>query len=335
MNTREIYPGVLLSIFFAALAYFLNELLVDIGETNFAIILGVLVGNIFFKGSRYKPFEAGIKYSGNVFLAIAIIFLGARLNISAILALGLKAVLYIFLISFIGSLVGIWIGNFYGIEEKFSALLGVGGTSSMAAAAPAVEFDVEEFPLLISVVNITGLTGIFLMPLISEFLGFDEVQGGLFIGGTLQILAHTIASAYTLGEYVGNLAVLTKMGKMAVLPLLIIYLGYRRNKREKTQKKVGLPYFVKGFLIFSVIFSTFHYFEARNFLESSFVSSVNILENFIKNLSTYFLMVAMTGIGLQTKFRAIFSRGIKVISFGYAVLFVQILVGIALTEIIF
>ena len=175
----------------------------------------------FSRGDRYKKFESGIKYSGNVFLGVAIILLGARLDINAILALGLRAVLYIFLISFAGSLLGIWIGNFYGVEEKFSALLGVGGTSSMAAAAPAVDFDVEEFPLLISIVNITGLTGIFFMPIISRALDFDPVQGGFFIGGTLQILAHTIASAYTLGEYAGNLAVLTKMGKMAVLPLLI------------------------------------------------------------------------------------------------------------------
>ncbi len=335
MSKYRVYPGVAVSIFFAAFAYFLNEKLFNIGKTNFAIILGVVAGNMFLKGDRYKKFEKGIKYSGNVFLGIAIIFLGARLNINAILALGLRAVLYIVLISFAGSLAGIWIGNFYGVEEKFSALLGVGGTSSMAAAAPAVDFDVEEFPMLISVVNITGLTGIFLMPIISRALDFDQVQGGFFIGGTLQILAHTIASAYTLGEYAGNLAVLTKMGKMAVLPLLIYYLGYRRNKRERTHKKVGLPYFVKGFLILSVFFSLFHYFEYRGSLAESVTVVINQTEAVLKFASTCFLMAAMTAIGLQTKLRALFSKGVKILLFGYTVLFAQIAVGLVLSLIMF
>ena len=52
MSKHGGYPGVVVSVSFAILAYFLNERLLDIGKTNFAIILGVVAGNVFFKGGQ-------------------------------------------------------------------------------------------------------------------------------------------------------------------------------------------------------------------------------------------------------------------------------------------
>lgn len=78
-----------------------------------AIIIGLIIGNIFNLKSVY---DAGITFSAKTILALAIMLMGLKLEVSVLNELGIAAILIIILMVFITILAGFIIGKMFGLN---------------------------------------------------------------------------------------------------------------------------------------------------------------------------------------------------------------------------
>lgn len=314
-------PGLALTITIGWMAKNLTHVIDNVGSVTLAILLGLVAGNIFKLGDTFQP---GVKFSEKRILSLAIMLLGLKLNLQILSSLGVQTLLFIVIMVSLSVVTGLIIGRGFGLSRSFALLLGIGngicGSSAIAAAAPILDANEEETGLSISVVNLLGTLGIFLLPLILQVITqFDHVTNGLLIGGTLQAVGHVTAAGFTMGEQVGTVATIVKMGRILMLGPILIMMGIffgKKSTGEKTGFRFPVPPFIIGFFILSIVGSI-------NLIPADLLS-------WLKGLSKEALIVAMAGIGLKIRLSSLLKQGPRALLVGSFVFGVQIMSGIIL-----
>ena len=189
-----------------------------LNEINTALILGIVVGNLFLGKKAYK-FYSGFNFANKKILPIAITCLGVKINYIVLLDLGIKIVGFVFLMVIMLLMTGKYLARLMGEKEEFGMVLGSGGVASIAGSSEVLKQSEEDFAMAIIAMNILGLTAMMIMPTISKFLDFDTNQSALYIGGTLSSFIHIIPAAYSIGGDSLGLALLIKTGKLLFFPL--------------------------------------------------------------------------------------------------------------------
>ena len=92
-------------------------------------------------------------------------------------------------------------GKKLGFGQNFRFMMASGnavcGSSAIAATAPVIDADDKDKGIAITIVNVTGIFLMFLLPLLSKFLYNHEVMNtSAMIGGTLQSVGQ-VAVSYT------------------------------------------------------------------------------------------------------------------------------------------
>lgn len=120
---KSYLPGLALTVVLAALSVILGNSLSLIGSSVFAIVLGILVNNIFSPGEN---FQAGISYSSKKILQYSIIILGFTMSIGQVSQTGfssLKISITTILISFLVSYI---VGRWLKMSKNLEILIGFG-----------------------------------------------------------------------------------------------------------------------------------------------------------------------------------------------------------------
>jgi uncharacterized integral membrane protein (TIGR00698 family) len=214
--------------------------------------------------------------------------------------------------------------------SKISTLIGVGssicGGSAIAATAPVIGADEEEVAQSISVIFFYNVLAAILFPILGKFLGFDTLSGeafGIFAGtavndtSSVTAAASTWDSMWNLGSETLDKAVTVKLTRtLAIIPITLILAIYQGKKAKKdnvenieNQSKFSLkkifPFFIIWFILASVITTV-----ATNFgVSSSFFSP-------LKTLSKFFIIMAMSAIGLNTDIVKLVKTGGKPLLMG-------------------
>ena len=214
------------------------------------------------------------------------------------------------------------------IPGKISTLVGVGssicGGSAIAATAPGIDADDEEVAQAISVIFFFNVLAALLFPTMGSFLGFSTTSGeafGIFAGTAVNDTSSVTAAASTwdnmwgLGSATLDTAVTVKLTRtLAIIPITLV-LAFIRTRKEKANgtegKKVSLkqvfPMFILYFIAASIITTI-----AVSLGVSSAVFSP------IKELSKFFIVLAMAAIGLNTDIVKLIKTGGKPIIMGFA-----------------
>src|SRR5690606_7290191 len=117
-------------------------------------------------------------------------------EISKIQAIGLSP-----LAMLIGSIVvvilfALFLQKMFRSKQKIYWLIGAGsaicGSSAIAATSRLIESDEEETGISLTVINVLGLIGMILLPILALSLGYSNSQTGIFIGGILQSMGHVV-----------------------------------------------------------------------------------------------------------------------------------------------
>jgi uncharacterized integral membrane protein (TIGR00698 family) len=153
---------------------------------------------------------------------------------------------------------GVAVGALLGLRRSFGVLLGVGaaicGASAIAAVAPLVPHEEEEVGLSVGAINLVGVGGLFLVPVVALTLGLGERGSAVLVGGSLPAVGHVVAAGFSLGDAVGGLATVVKMGRILLLgPLVLLIAALAASERER--RGFYLPWFVVGFALASVAVS--------------------------------------------------------------------------------
>ncbi len=323
---KKLAPGLTLALLIGLSGRYLGIYFPKLGGVTAAILLGLIIGNIFEIKDSYK---SGINFAEKKLLALAIMLMGLKLELKVLSDLGAEAIIIIIIIMVASTIIfGLLYGRLTGLNTKLSLLLGVGnaicGSSAIAAVAPVLDNKEEEIGLSIGVVNLLGTIGIFLLPQIARLVGFTDKSSALMIGGTLQAVGQVVAAGFSMNEAVGRIATVVKMGRILMLGPIVLFFSFffsKRGEESKDGKGVNIPKFIIGFFIFSLI------------------GSIGVLPvelaDLLKALSKFVLIIAMAAIGLKIKVASLFEQGPKALLVSVLVFASQIILSIILINLFY
>ena len=295
--------GLLASIAVAIVAYTIT-LFISFSTATIAIILGMIVGNIFFKTfhSEESEFKSGVKFAEKDLLMFAIALMGINLNFTMLANLGFQTIGIIVAGMVFTIFMGVFLGKLFKLNPKLSLMIGIGngvcGSSAIAATSGVAKVSNNDIGISIALVNLMGTVGIFLAPFLAHSLGFSDMQAGVFTGNTLQAVGQAVAAGFSISDEAGHYATVVKMGRVLLLVPLVLILIYIAKKEAKSsteevseKTKVGVPSFIIWFVGFSVVASL-------GLLPKELESAIGIV-------SHYITLIAMSAIGLMIHFGTI------------------------------
>lgn len=313
--------GILLCLVIAVPSWFAGKAFPIIGGAVIAILAGMVV-TLFFK--EKGTFAAGIKFTSKKILQWAVILLGFGLNLNVILETG-KQSLPIIICTIATSLIIAYIlHKVMKIPSNISTLVGVGssicGGSAIAATAPVIDADDEEVAQAISIIFFFNVLAAIIFPAFGSAIGFDTTSGeafGIFAGtavndtSSVTACASTWDSMWSLGAETLDKAVTVKLTRtLAIIPITLV-LAFIRTRKGQTEngEKVSIKQIFPFFIL---------YFIAASIITTVAVSAGVSADFFspIKELSKFFIVMAMAAIGLNTDIVKLVKSGGKPLIMG-------------------
>ena len=273
----------------------------------FSLAIGLLVGNLF---ELPRWFSAAL--STELYVKIGLVLLGTSVIFSDILKAGSLGLLQALVVVVSVWYFAYWICKKLAVDDELammiSSAVSICGVSAAIATAGAIQGDNKKLSYVISLVLITAIPMMIVMPWIANQLAFSQEVTGAWLGGSIDTTGAVVASGTLVGETALKISTIVKFSQNVLLGLaafaISIYWTYTRKESSTGQvQKPTLaviwerfPKFIIGFMGASLLFSFF--------LSAEQVGSV---KNGLKSLQTLWFVLAFTSIGLETKFRDLFN----------------------------
>ena len=328
---KKFILGILLCLAIAVPSWFLVMFvpaLEVIGAPVIAIIVGMILSLII---KKKDAFTDGIAFTSKKILQYAVILLGFGLNLATIGKVGLTSLPIILSTIATSLIVAFAMYKLLKVPSKTATLIGVGssicGGSAIAATAPVIDADDEEIAQSISVIFLFNVIAALIFPTLGGFLGMSNEGFALFAGTAVNDTSSVTAAASTwdsmhgTGSMVLDSATIVKLTRtLAIIPITLV-LAFVRMRKEKSgntgsKTKVSLkkifPMFILYFVLASVITTI-----ATSVLTGQALDVANNIFGFLKQLSKFFIVMAMAAIGLNTNIVKLVKTGGKPILLGF------------------
>jgi len=328
-NFRENAPGTAICIAVAAGATIIVNLVPGLeimGAPVLGIILGMILGATVKPGSR-SEIKPGIAFTSKKILQWAVVLLGFGLNLATVGKVGATS-LPIIISTIATSLITAYIVfKLFKVPSKVATLIGVGssicGGSAIAAAAPAIDADDEEIAQSISVVFLFNVAAALLYPALGDMIGLSDAGFGLFAGTAINDTSSVTAAASVWDTVHGTdgavleYATIVKLTRtLAIIPITLV-LSLMQARRTNTEgKKISVAKMVPRFIIYFVLASAFTT-VVNQVLTGAALESAAAAFSFLKKVSKFFIVMAMSAIGINTDVVKLVKTGAKPIGLGF------------------
>ena len=290
-------------------------------SVTFAILTGLLLGNLFplplFLLPGMSSFEIALKGG--------IILLGIGLSFFAVLEIGAKAISVVILCLLIAPLLFFFIGRKAGLSEKMNILIGVGtticGTTAIAITAPVIEAEGDDVSYAIGTISLVGIAAMFTLPILARLFGLNVSIFGLWAGTAVHATPQVVAAGYMYGTVAGQVSTVAKLTRNIFMApaVFLIQLGYMRKKSKnqnmtykKAQYSRAVPLFLFGFLALAILRTIGD--------RTSLIPAPQwqwVVQN-VNDLGKFLVLIAMAGIGLNTRFKNMRRIGLRPFLVGLA-----------------
>lgn len=250
---RGLAPGLAIVACGVAVAYAAHRMLAMVSPLTFALLLGVLVGNI---PVRLRILRPGLDFAARHLLRAGIVLLGLQLVVTDVFQLGLPnltVVVAVVTVTFFGTQ---WLGRRLGLSPGASLLVATGfsicGASAIAAMDGVSRNRKEDVATAIALVTIFGSLAILVLPLLQDPLGLSDTAYGTWAGASVHDVAQTVAAASAAGPTAVAAAVVVKLTRVVLLAPMVA--GVSLWQRRSAPRVAGesrppiIPLFVLGFL---------------------------------------------------------------------------------------
>ncbi len=316
---KTLFPGIALCLVLSIPCWLLGKQFPIIGGPVFAIILGMVVAQFYVPSAAIQK---GITYTSKKILQLAVILLGFGLNLMEIAQVGAISLPVIISTISTSLIVSFIFYKITKIPTNTAVLVGVGssicGGSAIAATAPVIEAKDEEVAQSISVIFLFNVVAALIFPTLGSLLGLSNEGFGLFAGTAVNDTSSvTAAAAAWDGMHAGantlDYATIVKLTRtLAIIPITLVLALYRAKKAKDgtatntfSLKKV-FPFFVLFFILASIITTI----SASMGIDPSVFAP-------LKELSKFFIIMAMLAIGLNTDIVHLIKTGGKPILLGF------------------
>jgi len=311
---QEHGKGLLVCLLIALPAWFLGQAFPVVGGPVFGILSGMVVT---WRWQDKSGFQPGIAFTSKKILQYAVILLGFGMNLANIMKTGTQSLPIILSTVTIALVVSYVLYQALQMPANISLLVGVGssicGGSAIAATAPIIDANDEEIATSISVIFLFNVIAALIFPTLGGLLGLSDDGFALFAGTAVNDTSSVTAAAAAWDGLHGSnaleTATIVKLTRtLAIIPITLGLATYRSRQEfacagQSFSLKKALPSFIIYFVLASVITTLFNLPVGMTAM--------------LKNLSKFFIIMAMTAIGLNTNIVKLVKSGGKPIFVGF------------------
>lgn len=274
----------------------------------FSLTIGLLIGNLFRLPAWFRA-----ALSTELFVKIGLVLLGTTIIFGDVLKAGAYGIVQSLVV-----VLSVWYFAYLvckrlGVDEEMgfmiSSAVSICGVSAAIATAGAIKGDNKKLSYVISMVLITAIPMMIIMPWLAVKMGLSQAVTGAWLGGSIDTTGAVVASGTLVGEEALKISTIVKFSQNVLLGIaafaISVYWSLRGGQqRTMVDEKKGLalvwerfPKFVLGFLAASLLFSFFVSPE-----------KTGLVKDGLKNLQNLWFVLAFTSIGLETNFADLFHQ---------------------------
>ncbi len=307
-NMLLVFPAIAL-LTFIALVLAGNETVksLNLEAVIFSLGTGLLVSNVFNLPEWFRK-----SLSAELFVKIGLVLLGTSVIFSDILKAGGLGLVQALLVVVAVWYFAYWLCKKLRVDDDLTMMIAssvsICGVSAAIATAGAIHGDTRKLSYVISLVLITAIPMMIVMPWAAGALNLPEAVTGAWIGGSIDTTGAVVASGTLVGDTALKISTIVKFSQNVLLGVaafaISVYWTYTgRDAVDGVSEKPTLsviwqrfPKFVLGFVAASLLFS--------------FVLSAETISNVkssLKSIQTLWFVLAFTSIGLETRFSDLFN----------------------------
>lgn len=315
---QKYLKGIILCLVISIVSWLLGKQFPIVGGAVIAIIMGMII-TLFYHNEETN---AGINFTSKYILQLAVVLLGFGMNLGVIVHTGMESLPIILCTISTSLIIAAILAKAMHIPTRIATLVGVGssicGGSAIAATAPVIDADDNEVAQAISIIFFFNVLAALFFPMLGKFIGMSTTSGhafGLFAGTAVNDTSSVTATASTwdsmwhLGTSTLDHAVTVKLTRtLAIIPItLVLALMQMKKNKNKGQfsLKQAFPTFILYFILAAIISTIALHFGVGSSLFA-----------FLKELSKFFIVMAMAAIGLKSNIIQLIKTGGKPILLG-------------------
>ncbi len=344
-NRSGTINGILFVAIFATAATYIAGLAPIHALGLSPLVIGIVMG-IFYANTLHNhipnAWDTGIVFSGKKILRFAIVIYGFRITFQQIMDVGLEGFLVSLIMLSSTFILGTWIGTkIFGMEKDTSMLTASGasvcGAAAVLATEPILKAEGHKTAIAVSMVVLFGTISMFLYPVLYSaiiepakgLLHMTPSEFGIYVGGTIHEVAQVVAVPFSIPNApveMANNAVIVKMTRVIMIaPMLIvlgIYLSYSAKKEggDSSAVKLVIPWFAVYFIGVAG-FNSFHLIPEN-------------IVNIINEIDTFLLTMAMTALGMGTRFAKFKGLGLAPVYTALGMFIWLVIGGFIITKIV-
>lgn len=322
---RSLWKGVLFCLAISVPAWLLGKQFEVIGGPVFAMLIGMGLA-LIVPSSAGESLQLGVKFTSKKILQYAVVLLGFGLNLAQIAQVGSTSLPIIVSTIATSLIVSFVLCRAMNIPGKISTLVGVGssicGGSAIAATAPVIDANDEEIAQAISVIFLFNVIAALVFPTLGGMLGLSNEGFGLFAGTAVNDTSSVTAAASAWdGMHAGantlDSATIVKLTRtLAIIPITLALAFWQMRQAKRSAEagdgasEVSGTFDIKRIFPFFIVF-----FVLASVITTVFALPVEVTAP-VKELSKFFIVMAMAAIGFNTNIVKLVRTGGKPIFMG-------------------
>lgn len=322
---RSLWKGVLFCLAISVPAWLLGKQFEVIGGPVFAMLIGMGLA-LIVPSSAGESLQLGVKFTSKKILQYAVVLLGFGLNLAQIAQVGSTSLPIIVSTIATSLIVSFVLCRAMNIPGKISTLVGVGssicGGSAIAATAPVIDANDEEIAQAISVIFLFNVIAALVFPTLGGMLGLSNEGFGLFAGTAVNDTSSVTAAASAWdGMHAGantlDSATIVKLTRtLAIIPITLALAFWQMRQAKRSAEagdgasEVSGTFDIKRIFPFFIVF-----FVLASVITTVFALPVEVTAP-VKELSKFFIVMAVAAIGFNTNIVKLVRTGGKPIFMG-------------------
>lgn len=278
-----------------------------------ALVIAILGGMLLRAALPASEWmEPGIDFAAKELLEVAIVLLGASVDLPALVRAGPALIAGILILVGVGLTASYGIGRALRLPHPLALLIACGnaicGNSAIAAVAPVIRAERAHVASAIAFTAVLGVVAVLGLPMLIGPLGLGDTQYGVLAGLTVYAVPQVIAAAFPVSVAAGQMATLVKLARVLLLGPVVVVLallhrrGAGRDGETGARPAFQLTQFVPGFIV--------------GFIALGVVRSLGLFPEVAlgptQRVSHTLTLVAMAGLGLGVDLRSLRRVGPKV-----------------------
>jgi uncharacterized integral membrane protein (TIGR00698 family) len=219
-----------------------------------------LLGGAFLALTVGNPWLARTRAWTHRLLPLAVVGLGADMNLRAVAQAGLHGLGYTALSLALVLLLGWALARFLRVEGNSGLLISVGtaicGGSAIAAVAPVLRAKEHEISVALATVFLLNAAALLIFPPLGHAVGLGQEAFGLWSALAIHDTSSVVGAGLAFGPRALEVATTVKLARALWIVPLTLGIGWlvaRRGEASPDAPPVKKPWFIGGFLLVAAV----------------------------------------------------------------------------------